>query len=627
MQVKQHWVRLALGVLAALCVVVLYAGCEPGLQEATPPSTLEAAEAQAIGSAWGEYGVLYRGTNTMEELILRADAVARVRFSSVKQTVEQIGFTYPSGTRWNQYTGALEFTFDVLEYLKGSGGMEIKVVAYDGDEWRDTRAEVEALGEDFLTWRDKRWDDREAVVFLRKSDFMPSSLQADRYWLTYLRANYEDGYTVASKWAKAWLPDAAVPGALDPAGGEQRFLLEAPESRSSSAGDNGQTITISALKALIGMLQAEVDAGDGTDDYRECVLRKYQWRRLLQYEKESIDAEGGQFKGEFNEEIGSGLPAGAEVYVGGNYLILNESSRLNEPANSGDLVVTTGQDAGLFAKGWPLTAITARPLPTGEYRFYWAEQSDISALCDAMPEDHRTRNEIVVTVTAPENTLHEAFFDPVTIGTGVGADSSSGVIKPASFTVDGTSTSITGLKWNNGSVVLTLPPNTSLSGQSLDFIELDGSVGLSLEVSSATEDSSAGTLTWAVSDQPWEDGDELMLRISSIPAPSPGVTVTLTPRVVRENVTSLDLDISWVDPNSCDSRYLVGIYDAAGYNIIHFYGFHPAPVTTNYERQTGWSSDYIARQDWLVRVHCALASGEQTLVGEVELRSGLPSAP
>ena len=37
---------------------------------------------------------------------------------------------------------------------------------------------------------------------------------------------------------------------------------------------------------------------------------------------------------------------------------------------------------------------------------------------------------------------------------------------------------------------------------------------MSLEVSSATEDSSAGTLTWAVSEEPWEDGDLLMVRIS-----------------------------------------------------------------------------------------------------------------
>ena len=62
-------------------------------------------------------------------------------------------------------------------------------------------------------------------------------------------------------------------------------------------------------------------------------------------------------------------------------------------------------------------------------------------------------------------------------------------------------------------VVLTLSPYISLAGHKLDFIELDGSVGIALEVFSATEDDMAGTLTWDVAEQPWEDGDKLMLRI------------------------------------------------------------------------------------------------------------------
>ena len=300
------------------------------------------------------------------------------------------------------------------------------------------------------------------------------------------------------------------------------FCWKAPESGASALGASGQTrnvqaetITTSALKALIGRLQAEVDAGDGSEEYHECVLGKYRSKKEFQRRKEHLEADPNrEFAIQFDRQIASGLPAGTEVFVGGDFLILAEALRLNKPTYGDTLVVKTGRDAGLFAKGWPLTAITARPLPAGEYRFYWAEQGRISALCDAMPEDHHTRREVVVTVTPPPNTLHEAFFDPVTLASGVGADSSNGVLNPTSFTVDGTSTSITGLKWDNGSVVLSLSLFSSLSGHKLDFIDLDGSVSLSLPASSATEDSTAGTLTWTVSDRPWEDGDTLMLRIS-----------------------------------------------------------------------------------------------------------------
>ena len=173
----------------------------------------------------------------------------------------------------------------------------------------------------------------------------------------------------------------------------------------------------------------------------------------------------------------------------------------------------SGRDAALFEPKWPFIATTTRPLPAGEYRFFWATQGPSLAVCDGMSAARQTRDEVVLTVTAPQGTLHEAFFDPVTLASGVGADSSNGVLNPASFSVDGTSTSITGLKWESGSVVLSLSPYSSLSGHKFDSIDLDGSVSLSLPASSATEDATAGTLTWSVSDQPWHNADLLMLRI------------------------------------------------------------------------------------------------------------------
>ena len=50
--------------------------------------------------------------------------------------------------------------------------------------------------------------------------------------------------------------------------------------------------------------------------------------------------------------------------------------------------------------------------------------------------------------------------------------------------------------WSNNEVVLTLDTHVSLSGYVLEFIELDGSVALSLFTDSATVDSTAGTYSW-----------------------------------------------------------------------------------------------------------------------------------
>ncbi|MDE2716606.1 MAG: hypothetical protein OXI33_06265, partial [Chloroflexota bacterium] len=56
-------------------------------------------------------------------------------------------------------------------------------------------------------------------------------------------------------------------------------------------------------------------------------------------------------------------------------------------------------------------------------------------------------------------------------------------------------------------------PHTGLAGQIVDFIELDGSVSLSLDIDDATVDAANNALSWTVSSQPWHDGDKLMVRI------------------------------------------------------------------------------------------------------------------
>ena len=122
-------------------------------------------------------------------------------------------------------------------------------------------------------------------------------------------------------------------------------------------------------------------------------------------------------------------------------------------------------------------------------------------------------DEWTVTVTAPSNTLHEFFFDPVTVGSAVGADSSNGVLKPTSFTsTDGGPATIESMSYDSGRVRVKVVPWEALSGV-LDVIELDGTVSTSLRVTSSAVDVGNNTFTWSVPSQPWEDGDRLMVRI------------------------------------------------------------------------------------------------------------------
>ena len=474
----------------------------------------------------------------LESRILRSEVIARVKLRSVAQVVER-------NTLWKDiygkdyYVAALEFTFDVLEYLKGSGGRQLKAIAEDDDEWFETEAEASAKGPDLLSTRITQWDDREAIVFVRKLSFFSSLKQADRYWLSYARVGGGEEYTIANSSWRVWLPDAATPvpangsssGQSTSSGsGGQRFLLEEPPESSASGSASGSiqgnqnTVTLSDLKALIARLESEVKTGFASkeyvtkynlgdykytaEDYAWCLSGKY-------YDIHNVSrirrADGKHIRYySTNLTMSSGSPAGTKVYQD------EEFANLVGDTDSSDYFMVDwlgGTDANLFTVVYPTRIQTTRPLPAGNYKFFYNPFPFGSAICDALTKEEKERAEYFLTVTAPTGTVHEAFFDPVTIDSSVGADESNGVLKPTAFSLGDTPTSITALKWQNGRVILTLSRYLSLTGKTIDFIALDGSVSLSLPFDDAAPDSAAGTVTWTVADPPWNPGDNLMFRI------------------------------------------------------------------------------------------------------------------
>ena len=387
----------------------------------------------------------YTGQSSLEERIAGSDVVARVKLVSVAQVVEKLSGYEPMEPTRTSYVNALEFKFEVLEYLKGSGGSELTAVALDWDATYETEQAAAAGEVDFLGWRDTRWDEREAIVFLGDDNpLMPSSKQTDRYSLGYLRAGDEDRYTIASRHDRPWLPAASAGDSIGALGwavsalgiGEQRFLLEEPSGgawASDRSQTQTQTITLSELKTRIAELAQEVAKGDGSEEYRECIHLKYRWEREVLYIK------GGSEDGEYyykrhDREIDSGLPAGSEAYVdpAAGYALYYFGETPSSDLGEYRII---GRDKDLFIPQWPGVATLVRPLPAGEYKFYFSYRWKEHIICDAHPEAAMKRHEVFVTVTPPAGTLHEAFFDPVAIGTAVGADGSNGALEPASFTV------------------------------------------------------------------------------------------------------------------------------------------------------------------------------------------------
>ena len=479
--------------------------------------TEEPAEVMMLGSP-----PMYEPPLSLEERILGADVIARVRLHKVSAGTEVFDpRSIGDGRTETFYVGSLEYEFDVLEYLKGSGGDRLVAVVsgYD-DPWGKPKSQKQAVpeGEAFLALRDTRWDDREAIVFLAGDRFtITSTKQSGRYWLGGTDGSDYD-YMITSGYAKKWLPAAETDGASGASGsGGQLFLTDEPPAGSSGTSRRAQTMALAELKTRIAAMEALSNAGDSSAEYQKCLIAKYEWERNIQHNN-FVDQS-------YDYDYESGLPAGRWVYEDWR----TQDTRLHFAENPKDPhpeYWLEGRDKDLFYVEHPGVVFAKRPLPEGEYKMYYQVRGPRLIICDAYPESERTLNEYVVHVKPPKGTVHEAFFDPAAIGAAVGADGAKGVLKPSSFTVEGTgSVSVERIEWESDSVELELAPHEGMAGHHIDLIALDGSVALRLDFDDAVEtgEGSDRALSWRVCKQPWSAGDLLMLRISASPADLSGV--------------------------------------------------------------------------------------------------------
>ena len=624
----------------------------------------------------GGWPPFYDGVQSLESSILESDVIARVSYLSKRASTVRRPVPANYSFAW---TAQLEFRFTVHEYLKGTGPVEIGAIAYM--EY-DTQAQAQAAAARIGDAHDSRWDSREAIVFLYSAsneiEYREAALPTtpDQFLLgrmiEWTSLGKQEAYTVASAYKKLWLPADESPsqGASGAQGGsnnaqssgDKRFLLDAPAASdgvSGAASVTLPTITLSSLKSKVADLEAEANKG-GTAAYRECVE--------VSYRVENIFTEEARLRGPFPHvrltgSIKSGLPAGTFVYdMTDRYAPSTSTVGLTWfKGPDADLVTDTNVDFRTWAGHqeynrvtYTRRVITTRPLPAGTYTVNPGATWSGGMVCARYPAIADSYRELTITVTAPASTLHEAFFDPVAIGTAVGADATNGVLKPAAFTVGGASATITSLEWESGTATMELSPSASLAGHAVDFIALDGSVSMTLSFDDATQ--SGGALTWSVASQPWNAGDLLMLRIRSAnviitpptatptptptaaptatptptPTPTPEptttepITVTLSPRVAGSS-TFVNITIEWSDPEPCDGQYMVALYYTITDYLVSFMGFHPAPATTSLSRELGIRWDFERFPDYSAGVSCDPSdySGRREL-GRVSLQAVHP---
>lgn len=420
------------------------------------------------------------------------------------------------------------FRFRAIEYMKGTGAAEFTIEA-------DT------------SLRDTAWDNREAVLFLSRTDGQAaggSSAASDRFAFAQTTVDRTNAYGIESL-NPVWLPAGAGAGATA-SSADPDYITDA---QSPSGGSQNPKVSLAELRAKV----AWVEGGKDITGYDYCITS------VVRYERAIREREAGTGRawtpGQVSFQINSGSKARSVV----------SSYELRDFRDTDyDKFKQIGPDNHLFTKsisdddahahnGYSVSTITQRPLPKGSYRFTTISYPANYLPCEYQFDDSRTGVEIIVTATAPADAVHEAFFDPVNVGSSVAADATNGVLKPTTFTVSGSSATLTKIAWQGGKTTMEFQPSVSLAGHHADFIGLDGKVALRIDFDDATVKTSGTkrTFEWGVCKQPWVSGDLLMLRMSKsgetltgvtndtlpcskitpkpTPTPLPGATPTPTP--------------------------------------------------------------------------------------------------
>ena len=490
---------------------------EASLAQETKASSLETDShevAQTPSSNFTPVGGNGYAPSTLEGTILKADAIVRASLTS-KTSTSRYGDTSGEGIAYRPF---VEFTFNVLEVLKGTvtSPVIVELAVYDHpislywiSPFFDSAAEAEANATSWIARDyDSKWDDREAILFLWTIDKARSDLMGRPSEVGYVFVGStvhaatsvsKDGFSIRSKENKVWLP--ATQASDIPGGQPSGFYLDEPSGTEATPSK-----TLAGMKSTIATTEEMVDSA--IPGYRECLLSKERYER-------QHSATTTQLRKETS--IPSAQPAGTIVFdhgVGGateyvRYLLSGQ--------DSSKFTTELVDDDDVPVNGHANVVKQAQPLLKGEYTLHITAQLDSMRPCGFEPSEHTVWT---ISAVPPEGTVHELFFDPVTVGATVRADASNGILEPASFTdANGSSAAIGSISYESSTVEIEVTPDDALDGHILDIIELDGTVSLSLDVSDATLDSANDTLSWAVSSQPWEDGDMLMVRIREVPPP------------------------------------------------------------------------------------------------------------
>ena len=460
---------------------------------------------------------------SLDERIFRSDVVALVNLQEVT------GVTVPidAGVA-STHQAVILFRFDVIEYLKGMGS-EVIIMQDPAPSAYATEVQAQYAVDLMLENRITNWDNRGAVVFLsRVSEEDTKGVMAAASQSLYKLAPGNSSHWRVS-WngmsshlpsPGIWLPIAAAVSSSHDDRGNVQISSDGLELVTDSDPrwdrEEFSFLTLGEWRSRIRAMEAIIKEGKDIDGYLRCISERFitdrwikGWEVVHNGRSYSVPA--------VEKEISSGLPAGTEIHNA--WIAGGEFSRYWLTGTDSELftvqIVDTDGRVIVPDDRYPVTYHISmklvRPLPAGTFKYNRHDQPLSWIPCNYEPDEGVRQWNVIV--DSPSGTVHEALFDPKGIVGAIGASISVGLLAPRVFRVEGTNIELLRLEWKDGIVTLKLTRNVMFAGHTIDFIGLDGSIVLSLQFDDSTLNNQTGEITWSLPEQPWQDGDQLLIRV------------------------------------------------------------------------------------------------------------------
>ena len=413
-------------------------------------------------------------------------------------------------------------TFRAVEYLKGTGNPTFSVKAKTAG-------------------RSTHWDDREALLFLSLSDTSSAApgggpileftdtTEYD-YWPDYwpegrpassaYAGDRPDGYDLLSN-NPVWLPAEEVAGTS----GYSDDVIYLDVGLGVEPISTGTVALFEIMDALDWITYPADEWEWGVEQfeaYDRCIrvgLHRIRTHRDLRaYWGETADP--GVTK--IEREIMAGAPQGTEIdSIDGADVFSHEGpgwkawpTRWHGPIDE-LFLFELGESYEYYGYyGYPpqantgpldygLELTTIRPLPAGTYKVRHSIRPWYTPCRPNIPIYHFL--EYVVTVKPVEHTLHETLWD-------VGKPVSDPIFRSVHNNSEATLRGID-CDYKDRQVKVDISPSDAFAGQDIEFIELDGTVGLRLNAEAAAVNGTV--LSWPVDRAPCTYGDRYLVRIKS----------------------------------------------------------------------------------------------------------------